>query len=203
MNKLCVLLILLLPTWLHGATLTDQRALVTWLLFPGGVQATNGSTITIVANGVNREISLNGRWPDDKQGKQILSTLIAGKRSEVRIYGKDKDCRTVAALFVDGVNINEYMERYGFKQLPLIRDQNDCRADLVRISGIDLGDATTGHKDISYSPNLRSSNQNSTSTRGKKESDRSRRTVSVRAYTRKDGTRVRAHTRSPRGTLSK
>jgi hypothetical protein len=77
MNKFCVLLILILPTWLHGATLTDQRALVTWLLFPGGVQAINGDSITIVANGVNRAISLNGRWTEDEKGKQILSTLGA------------------------------------------------------------------------------------------------------------------------------
>lgn len=120
---LLLLLLLLLPALLHGANLPESPPLISWSIFPDGVQAVDGSTVAIVANGIYKEISLNGSWPEEKQGKQFLADLISGKRTDIRIYGKDEQCRSEAIMFADDLNINQAMMRHGFKQNSF---QNKC-----------------------------------------------------------------------------
>ena len=190
--KKYILLFLLLPAFLHGANLPDSPPLISWSIFPDGVQAVDGSTVAIIANGIYKKISLNGSWPEGKQGKQFLANLISGKRTDIRIYGNDEQCRDTAVLFVNGVNVNKSMMQNGFNQ----NSFNDKCSDH---SGVIKGFQAQG----TVYPVIREPSFVSGTIGGGYSGipsfiDTSRRTQRVRSYTRKDGTHVNSYLRSPR-----
>jgi hypothetical protein len=193
--KKYILLLLLLPALLHGANLPDSPPLISWSIFPDGVQAVDGSTVVIVANGIYKEISLNGNWPEGKQGKQLLADLISGKRTDIRIYGKDEQCRDVAVLLADGENVNEAMMRQGFKQQNFIEQHDKCNSHIATIKDFQpIGTVQTVVSErVSGSGFIGGGYSGTPSS-----IDTSGRTQRVRSYTKQNGTHVESYLRSPR-----
>ena len=117
MHKFIALFILVFfPSLLFSAELPDRPPLFSYLLYPGGLEVIDGSTVIITANGINKKVGLNGSWEDDEYGRRILEKMISGRRTEVRIYGKDSENITVAILLHNDVNINREIANYGFRQ---------------------------------------------------------------------------------------
>lgn len=172
MHKIIVLLFLFFcPSNLVAAPLPDYPPLLTYMLFPGGLEVIDGSTVLVTANGINKKISLNGTWDDDEKGKEILKKMIAGRSTEVWIYGQDKDNRTVGVLFADGKNISQELTGRGFAQKGFKNDYNETGKEYFSIEG----------------SRIPSSNSVSSSEGNYQE---------VSAYTRKDGTKVESYTRA-------
>ncbi|CAK8716792.1 hypothetical protein KKHLCK_05925 [Candidatus Electrothrix laxa] len=166
------------PSILVAAPLPDYPPLLTYMLFPGGLEVIDGSTVLVTANGINKEISLNGTWEDDEKGKEILKKMIAGRSTEVRIYGCDKDNRTVGVLFADGENISQELTGGGFAQKWFYHDYNEVGKEYFSIS----------------MEGVRIPSSNSVSSSGGNYREKTQR---VSAYTRKDGTRVESYMRAP------
>ncbi|WLE96620.1 MAG: hypothetical protein QTN59_18300 [Candidatus Electrothrix communis] len=212
MHKFIALFILIFfPSLLFSAELPDHPPLFSYLLYPGGLEVIDGSTVIITANGINKKVGLNGSWEDDEYGRRILEKMISGRRTEVRIFGKDHENITVAILLNNDVNINREIANYGFQQqaansaaggksnsISSVRSDSalDNAETLMKSyrteNGItDRGEEMTWARSNSY---VRSSSQ-----RG---SDPSQRTQQVSGYWRKDGTYVKPYKRAKRGTLS-
>ena len=177
MHKVIALFFLFFcPSILIAASLPDYPPLLTYMLFPGGLEVIDGSTVLVTANGINKEISLNCIWEDDDKGKGILEEMIAGRSTEVRIYGWDKDNRTVGVLFADGENISQELTGGGFAQKAFHYDYNEVEKEYFSMDGV------------------RIPSSNSVSSSGGNYREKTQR---VSAYTRKDGTRVESYTRAP------
>ena len=136
-NRLFILLFLLLhPPDLLADHFPSHPPIFTLCVYAGGIEVLDSNTVKIIANGFNKEISLNGTWTDEKKGKQLLQNIVEGERVEVKIYGKDEECRNTGMLVIDGANMNEEMVRYGFKQKPFTSRTEECCTDTVRIQGL-------------------------------------------------------------------
>lgn len=165
------------PSILIAAPLPDYSPLLTYILFPGGLEVIDGRTVLVTANGINKEISLNGTWEDDEKGKEILEKMIAGRSTEVRIYGWDKDNRTVGVLFAEGENITRKLTGQGFAQKIFHPGYNGIGKNTPLWKGVRIP-----------------SSSNSVSSSG---GSSRKKTQRVSAYTRKDGTRVESYMRAP------
>ncbi len=177
MHKIIALFFLFFcPSVLVAAPLPDYPPLLTYMLFPGGLEVIDASTVLVTANGINKEISLNGTWEDDEKGKEVLEKMIAGRSTEVQIYGWDKDNRTVGVLFADGENISQELTGRGFTQESFQDDYGEIGKKYFSMDG--------GH--------IPSSNSVSPSGENYR-----KKTQRVSAYTRKDGTRVESYMRAP------
>ena len=192
MHKFIALFILVFfPSLLFSAELPDHPPLFSYLLYPGGLEVIDGSTVIITANGINKKVGLNGSWEDDEYGRRILEKMISGRRTEVRIYGKDHENITVAILLNNDVNINREIANYGFQQQTYSSDS----VAIIRAGGA----SNNGRFSSLLAGEERNSYTRSSSQRG---SDPSQRTQQVSGYWRKDGTYVKPYKRAKRGTLS-
>lgn len=184
------------------------------------VSVTDGDTIKIVdKNGEQRKIRLYGiDAPEKGQGygskaEDMLSAMIAGKNVEYKIVDTDKYGRSIGYLYLNGVCINAAMVKSGFAWVytkycndricsKMSQYQNEAKTkglglwqDANAIPPWDWRHTKNGSNPLSnYSDNTtRKFNSSSEKTNSSKE-----KTIHVRGYTRKDGTYVRAHTRSAR-----
>lgn len=85
------------------------------------VRVMDGDTIEILHNSKPERVRLNGiDCPENgqahaKRAKQATSELVFGKDVAVRVYGKDKYGRTVAAVILpDGTNVNKALVKEGW-----------------------------------------------------------------------------------------
>jgi endonuclease YncB( thermonuclease family) len=192
-----------------------QETFTAWSGECGGkvVGVHDGDTVTIL-NGRNEEVKVRLAGidaPELGQGfgqasKAHLSSLVFGKQVRCESDKKDKYGRTVGKLFVDGSDVNQMMvsgcmawhyKRYESEQSASDRVTYATAESSARDRGCGLWSAGNpmspweyrASDTIGYPDYAGAAPGRSTSGGGPK-------TVHVRSYTRKDGTRVRSHTRS-------
>jgi uncharacterized protein YktA (UPF0223 family) len=197
--------------------------LLYWFVFEDGIKVIDSSTILIVANGINKEIRLQGvcstgTEQKDKKAELLIRQLLEGKRSEIRVYGKNEKQMDSAVLLVDGININKKLISKGYvstgkqcgteytsdEKFNTVTSsfQADRRSSLSGSSGVDV--FYVGGAENDHIQNYYRKNKNHVQDRTKQvarqyspSSEYSRpKTVYVRGYYRKNGTYVQPHLRS-------
>jgi micrococcal nuclease len=84
------------------------------------VGVADGDTITVLTGHTQIKIRLHGIDTPEKgqafgnRAKQFISDLVFGKMVTVRPTDTDRYGRTIAWVFVDGLNVNEEIVRAGF-----------------------------------------------------------------------------------------
>ena len=84
------------------------------------VAVTDGDTLTVEAAGARQRVRLYGidapetGQPHGDASRQSLAALVQGKAVELQVVGTDRHGRTVARVFVDGVDANLAMVQNGW-----------------------------------------------------------------------------------------
>lgn len=97
------------PNYLHGETITGKV-----------VSVADGDTITILNNGLQLKLRLYGidapekNQPFGQKAHDFTASMVAGRQITVEQKDTDRYGRTVAMVYVDGINLNEQIVKQGY-----------------------------------------------------------------------------------------